>query len=222
MRIPKSTNSSANPSGIWERVELGNGHIPVNWGRLDLCTWEPKAWASYKTTWSSCLKLVQSDIRQLKRGNKGVSSSQGMNLLQGLCIRFYYHAQNRNEKGQDTHKYSACIRIRMLEKLRGQQTNLSIRGDCNAWRSGVYSHVTLFEWHSNNLHFETWLLLSHWRNTASLCCLIDPVNIILSHVIRRLQNLSKEMTRTRSHAISLNHSNDSIKYLVAGNSQQQQ
>jgi len=38
--------------------------------------------------------------------------------------------------------------------------------------------------------------------------IVGPVNIILSHVIRGLQILSKEMTLTQSHAVSLSYSND--------------
>lgn len=66
--------------------------------------------------------------------------------------------------------------------------------------------------------------LGHWGKSpsSSLYVLIDPVNIILSHVIRGPRNLSKEMTLTWSHAVSLNYSNDSIKNFGKRDSQQQQ
>lgn len=67
-------------------------------------------------------------------------------------------------------------------------------------------------------------LLNQWRkkHKSSLCGLIDPVNIILSHEIRELQNLSKEITLTWSHVVVLSYTNDSIKYFSGRKIQQKQ
>ena len=92
MWIPQSANSSANPSGIWERVQQGNGRIPVNWRRLDFYTLEPKARAYYVTVQGWCLKFAEwyQTIRQRKQRRVLLALVQlvcrGVNLIAwGLC-----------------------------------------------------------------------------------------------------------------------------------------
>lgn len=151
-----------------------------------------------------------------------------------LCIWFSHlskneHKQCRGERHSSAH--SACIFFLCVWRMNKRSADMSLSkvevtevDKIWCFLSAAFCFHVKSPWLNgsiiNNVFYIK--LLSHWRNKASLCSLIDPINIILSHVIRGLQNLSKEMTWTWSHDISLNYSNDSIKYYDGSNSQQQQ
>lgn len=142
MWSPQSANSSTNPSGIWERVQQGNGHLPVNWRGLDFSTVEPKAY--YATMWIQRLKLWQ-ERKQRRILLARVQlffflQRRKLNCLRALqAIWFYYLAQANTKTHRLkilTHSQHACLG---RTDKRSADINLSISQETEMNYDQLYS-----------------------------------------------------------------------------------